>query len=105
MNTSETAAMSFHTDVFTKVYLMTELLSSSCVHDQSVSGKLSVSLEYLIPWKEGNESNFNGKICIVFAPYAIHMLLNCKFLFLNSFLCCLISKINHLNGKSVISRL
>lgn len=40
----------------------------------------------------------------VFAPYVVHML-NSKFLFLNFFLCFLISVINYLNGKSVVSHL
>lgn len=46
VNTCETAAKFFHTDIFTKVYLTIELLSSSCVYGQSVSGMLCVYLEY-----------------------------------------------------------
>jgi hypothetical protein len=67
------------------------------VRDQSVSRKLCVSLEYLVHWKEGNESNFSGQICNAFALYAIHMLLNREFLFLNYFLCFLKCINNHLN--------
>jgi len=67
------------------------------VHDQFVSGKLCISLECLIHWKEGNESDFSGRICNVFTLYAIHMLLNREFLFLKYYLCFLICIINHLN--------
>jgi hypothetical protein len=82
----------FHHGIFND-----ELLSSSCVHDQPVSRKLCIFLEYLIYWKEGNESNFTGWICNAFALHAIHMLLNHEFLFLKYFLCFLVCIINQLN--------